>query len=128
MLSAQILIHTQIVDIDRFNIRHDVVILILLKDTESVSEHLILFIHRHENRPQIVMNQLLQLFVRIFLLIVPEQIRPPVMMHLFHLHQKLVNPFHIFFLCSSYFHFQSSPIFPAGLHFRIPAHGRALPH
>ena len=35
---------------------------------------------------------------------------------------------YIFFLCSSYFHFQSSPIFPAGLHFRIPAHGRALPH
>ncbi len=58
MLSAQVLIHAQIIDIERFNIRHDVVIPILLKDTESVSKHLILLVRRHKNRAGIVMNQL----------------------------------------------------------------------
>ena len=102
MLPADGLVHTQIIDIQRPDIRQDVVVKVLLKDAERIPEHPFLIIHRHKDRPGIVMDQFSQLFVRVFFLSRPEQIRTALMMHHIYLDQQTVDIFHILFPRSSY--------------------------
>src|SRR5699024_1816083 len=111
MLPADGLVHTQIIDIQRPDIRQDVVVKVLLKDAERIPEHPFLFIHRHKDRPGIVMDQFPQLFVRVFFLSRPEQIRTALMMHHIYLDQQTVDIFHIALPCSSYLCHSSTLLF-----------------
>ena len=66
MLSPHSLIHAQIVNIQGFDICHNVVILILLEYTESISLHTVIIVYRRQYGTVAVLKKVFQFFVCIF--------------------------------------------------------------
>ena len=104
MLSPHGLIHAQIVNIQGFDICHNVVILILLEYTESISLHTVIIVYRRQYGTVAVLKKVFQFFVCIFAFPRFEQVRSAFVMDHGHLSQQTVDPFYVFFLSHSYFH------------------------
>ena len=104
MLSADLLIHTQIVNVQRSDIRHDIIPDMLLKGTEYIAHHLIILICGDEHRSVIIFKNVHQLCRTVFLRRSVKKIRPSVMMNHIHLYQEFSDSLNVFSLCSSDLH------------------------
>ena len=58
MLSADRLIHTQVINVKSLDVSKDVVIQMLLENAERIAQYIFWFIHSYEYRPPAVMNDL----------------------------------------------------------------------
>ena len=74
MLSAQCLIHTEIIDIQSFDICEDIIVDVLRKDAECIALHDLITVFRYKNRPLVILYNGQKLFVGIFFCTVFEQI------------------------------------------------------
>ena len=91
MLSAQCLIHTQIIDVECLDRCQHIVICMMLKHTKCISHHMIFLVHANKDRTLIISDNIQKLLVIIFFHICLKQIRSAVMVHHQHLIQQLVN-------------------------------------
>ena len=67
MLPSQSFINTEVVDIQGFNVGEDVVVQMLLEDTECVSKQTVVLVYGCKDRALLVFEYLPELIVRIFL-------------------------------------------------------------
>ena len=73
----------------------------LLKLTEDVAQHPLPVVHGHKNGRIFIVYFLTQLGIRVLSAPGPEEIRPPGVMHLSHLSQKLMDAGDVSLLCSA---------------------------
>ena len=76
----------------------------LLEDAERIAQQSVFFIHRSQDRPLIITDDCFQLFIGIFSCSILEQIRTAAVMDHRHLHEQLIDAFHILDLRSSDLH------------------------
>ena len=80
MLSAAVFIHTEIIYVQRPNVREDIISEVFLIYTEGISQHFVILIRQHKNRPPVIPEDFLQLFCGIFCRRPLKKIRPAVVM------------------------------------------------
>ena len=97
MLPSQSFINTEVVDIQGFNVGEDVVVQMLLEDTECVSKQTVVLVYGYKDPPLLVFESHPELIVRIFSLPVFNEVRAPFMMDHCHLGEQFVDPVNIFF-------------------------------
>ena len=90
MPAARPLIHAQVVDVERFDVRHVVVVHELLVDAERIAHNRAAALRNEHGRFVIRQNRL-QLRVGVLLRARLEQIRTCLVMHLMHLKQQPVQ-------------------------------------
>lgn len=105
MLPSDRFVYTEVINVKCLDIGQNVVIQMLLKDAEGITQYILCFIHRDKYGALTVMYDLPELAVRIFSAAVSlEQVRTACVVYHTYLPQKLIDPVHVLFLCASDLH------------------------
>ena len=75
VLTADVFIHAQIINIESSDIGENVVVFVLLKDTESIAQYLIFFVYSYKNGAAVITDDGCKLFICIFFCAKFKQVR-----------------------------------------------------